>query len=81
MKILSCTDVGKGPEKERIYTVELEKTRYVDIKFIPRSGLIYIMQNEDGSEVYDPENWGATYPDYSFDENKVLETVRSSSFQ
>lgn len=81
MKVVSCADVGKDPEKERVFTVELEKARYVDIKYIPRTGLVYIMQNEDGSEVYDPENWGVTYPDYNLDENKVLEVVRDSCFK
>lgn len=79
MKIVSCTDIGEGPEEERIYTAELEKSRYVDVKFISRTGLIYVMQNEDGSEVYNPEN-GATHPDYGFGKDEVLKMVQRSVF-
>lgn len=59
-----------------MYTVELEPDVYVDVKYIKATGLIYILQNHDGSEAYrnDPMD-DYTLPGYQVDEQAVIALV------
>lgn len=55
---------------EQIYTVELEEDVFVDVKCT--GNLYYVMQCEDGYEVYNSD--GNTF-DYHFNEEEVLKFV------
>lgn len=60
MEIISeFEDHGK-----KIYTVAIQDGKCVDVCIVESVGLIYIMQNADGSLVHDAENPDNTYPDY-----------------
>ena len=55
-------------------TIELEPGVYVDIKVIKETGLIYIMQNEDGTLAYgDKSALG-----YQFDEKAAIAMVAAN---
>lgn len=74
MKIVDSYDVNGG---SHFYSVELAENRFVDVKVCPDSGLVYVMENEDGSTVYTGE-WapGATVPGYAYDEKEVVRFVK-----
>ena len=52
----------------QIYTAELSHDRFVDIKLFP-NGFAYVMQNHDGTHVYDHN--GKCIPQ-RIDENAIL---------
>lgn len=58
------------------YTVELEPGIFADIKVIKETGLIYTMQNQDGSLVY-KESVGneKTIPNYPYNEKAAIALV------
>ena len=66
----------KIDEHSTMYAVELEPGFVVDVKVRFDTGLIYVMQNGDGSCVYDGRCTDYTYPDYEFDEAAVVKFVR-----
>lgn len=74
MKIVNSYDVNGG---SHFYSVELAENRFVDVKVCPDSGLVYVMQNEDGSTVYTGE-WvtDRTVPGYAYDEKEVVRLVK-----
>lgn len=53
------------------YTIALDDTHYVDIMISEESAVIYSMQNEDGTTVYD--NNSSTYEDFDYDEQKAFD--------
>lgn len=60
----------------RIYCIELEPDVFVDVKFIKETGLIYVMQNHDGSVAYKSSSLDDhTLPGYQFDEKEVIALV------
>lgn len=59
-------------------TVELEPGYAVDVKFL-ESGLVYVMQNHDGSTVYSTADRDTTYPDYQYNEADVLRRARAEN--
>ena len=65
-----------GDAHSMVYTVELEPGFMVDVKACAETGLVYVMQNEDGSTVYDPACADYTYPDYEYDEDAVVQLVK-----
>ena len=69
MKIVSITK----DKNESIYTVELEPEVYVDVKRIESH--YYIMQCEDGYEVFDDN--GNTF-DYFYDKEIVIRFIKES---
>lgn len=77
MKIISEANEKRN---ESIYTVELDRGAYIDVKRV--ENYYYIMQCGDGYEVFDDN--GNTF-DYSFDKEKVLnfvmEVERCGSFK
>ena len=74
MKIISeFEDHGK-----KIYTVAIQDGKCVDVGIIESVGLIYIMQNADGSLMYDIENPDNTYPDYYLNTQEVLALVQKT---
>lgn len=77
MKIVSEFD----DHRKKLYTVEIQNCRHIDFLILEATGLIYIMQNADGSLVYDAENSGITFPDYHFDEQKALMLVQEKQRQ
>jgi hypothetical protein len=54
---------------EKYWTVEISKGKYVDVKQ-PNENFIYIMQNQDGTEIYD--KYGKTYDEMTM---KITEEV------
>ena len=74
MKVIAYTDVDKYPQERWIYTVEIRENRVVDVMINSKSGLCYIMQNHDGSTVFDPRTC-KTYPGYSYNQEDVINHV------
>lgn len=58
--------------KETFYTVELEEDVFVDVKRI--NDLYYVMDCDDGFRAFDSS--GNSF-DYNFNENEVIEFVKS----
>lgn len=56
-------------QEEKYWTVEINKGKYVDVKQ-PNENFIYIMQNQDGTEIYD--KYGKTYDEMT---TKITEEV------
>lgn len=75
MKIIAVSDEGSVQEPLWIVTVEVFSNQAVDVKVNGTSGLIYIMQNEDGSEVYNTST-GKTYPCWPFCVEKAVDLVK-----
>mgnify|MGYP004542308099 CR=1 FL=1 len=55
------------------YEVKIADNRYVLIRVYDKAGLIYTVQNEDGSKIYD---YDGNYFSESFDEEKVFAFVK-----
>lgn len=59
-----------------IYNVAVASERFVDVKVCP-DGLVYVMENGDGSMVFGPGGADAdTYPEFTFDEMEVVRLVK-----
>lgn len=65
-------------DKNKIYAVSLEAGFIVDVKVCVETGLVYVMQNEDGSTVYGQAFTDYTFPDYSYDEEAVIQFIKES---
>lgn len=57
------------------YTVELAPAKLIDIKVVKQTGLIYVMQNHDGSHVYLEADPDTTFPKYLYDEKAAIALV------
>lgn len=55
------------------YTVQLDDTHFVDVMISEESEVVYAMQNEDGSTVYDSE--GNTDSFFLYSEVEALRTA------
>lgn len=82
MRIVDSYGINDGG---LIYSVELAEDRFVDVKVCDGKlgGLIYVMQNEDGSTVYSDKAYtdkgvDSVYPGFEYDEKEVLALVRAS---
>ena len=77
MRVVDSYGINDGG---MIFSVELADDRFVDVKVCPDGGPVYVMQNADGSTVYTGE-WVAdnTCPGYEYDENVVLDLVKSTA--
>lgn len=80
MKIVDCYGVNDG---STFVSVELAEDRFVDVKVCDWNGkgLVYVMQNEDGSTVYSDKAYSdngvdACYPGFEYDEKAVVEFVK-----
>lgn len=60
------------------YTVCLEPGFLMDVKVCCDTGLTYIMENEDGSTVYDQFHQDITFPFKEYDEQAVIQFVKES---
>lgn len=63
MRIIATSDAS-GPldGKKTIYTVELEREKYfADVMYCADSGLLYVMQYEDGKKVCDNTSTAVDY--------------------
>lgn len=76
MEIIAITEASCVPDEQWIVTVALTPNRAVDVKMNATSNLVYIMQNHDGSEVFDPAT-GITCPGFHYDSNAVIALVRN----
>lgn len=61
------------------YAVELQSGFSVAVKASAETGLIYVMQNHDGSTVHRCGSTEETYPDYRYDEVAVIELVMADT--
>lgn len=77
MEIVAITDCEKQPSEKWIFTVEIQDEKGLDIKLDAKTGLCYVMQNHDGSTVYDLRT-GKTLPDYPFSEKTAIDLVQCS---
>lgn len=75
ISIIARDSSGEYPNREWIYSVSLSPARTVDVKVLEKTGLMYIMQNEDGSTVY---NQKESCPGYGYDEEEVIALVRDT---
>lgn len=73
MEILGSMKID---EHSTMYAVALEPGFVVDVKVRSDTGLIYVMENEDGSCVYDGRCADYTYSDYVFDEAAVVQFMK-----
>lgn len=78
---LKVVDSFVGDEHFSIYTVALAYGFYVDVKVVEDTGLIYIMENADGTTVYGVAGSDATIPHFTYDSNRVIEFVKEHRLQ
>lgn len=71
-------DSHADSEGNRYYTVELDTGFAVMVKVMD-SGNTYVMQNHDGSTVFQTDNNEVTYPDFVYDENEVIALVKEAA--
>ena len=72
MKVIGHTeDMTHQTEdcRRTFFTVQLDSIHFVDIMIAEESNIIYSMENEDGTVVYDDE--GHTCKDFAWDWNEV----------
>ena len=55
MKITENYTITEPDSPRTIYIVELSKNSYADVCVKETTGLVYVMQNDDGTERYDPK--------------------------
>lgn len=67
-------------DSAHFFTVELAPEMFVDVKFIPVTGLVYVMENGDGSTVYSngDKRYDTTWPDFEYDEAAVINLVKEA---
>lgn len=75
---MELLDSSKIDKQNTIYTVALEPGFAVDVKVNSETGLVYVMQNEDGTTVYDQVFSENTFPDYEYDEEAVVRFVKEN---
>ena len=73
---LSLVDAYSIDEHNTVYTVSLEDGYLVDVKVCSETGLVYVMQNGDGSTVYRESGYEPTVPDYKYNEEAVITFVK-----
>ena len=56
------------------YEIELADDILVNVKILIKSGLAYVLQNEDGTTAYSRSH-NQTYPGYQYDESQVISLV------
>lgn len=64
--------------RKAFFTMRLDDTHLVDIMIAEESGVIYAMENRDGSTVYDRK--GRTYKDFAYDKKKAF-SIASAAFE
>lgn len=71
MAIVEYMDDGKTDSgiQRMVYTIRLEEDRFIDV--VIAGELKYVMQNEDGSTVFDSER--NSYPEYLYDKGMAIE--------
>ena len=78
MRICNMTDIMEpGVGLKMVYTVEVAKGWFVDVMYVPKTGLTYIMQGENGSAVYGRTEDDVA-PDMTYCEEKAIALVRAA---
>jgi len=75
MKLIDTYEINN---QIAVYTVSLEPGFNVDVKVFSDTGLVYVMQNADGSTVYDQDSSECTFPDYKYNEEDVIRFVKET---
>lgn len=73
----NLVDAYSIDEHNAVYSVSLEPGFFVDVKVCSESGLVYIMQNGDGTTVYRESGYEPTVPDYKYNEEAVIAFVKA----
>lgn len=73
MTLHGCTDFSDVDSNRTVYHIELSENTFVDVMCVRNSGLLYVMQNSDGSYVFGPDG---TSVEQSFDEAEIMAFVR-----
>ena len=68
-------------ENAAIYTVSLAPGFCVDVKVCEDTGLVYVMENCNGSKVYRDGDCDSTFPNYTFDEAAIVAFVKEQHAQ
>lgn len=76
MQVIAISEAETWPEEKWICTIALEQNYAADVMLNVTTGLSYVMQNADGSLVYDSGN-GNTFPGYPLDEANVLAAAKT----
>lgn len=74
--VLQIIDRFISEDGATMYTVSLAHGFFVDVKAFDKTGLIYVMENHDGSSVYGIAGPGASIPNYNFDVASVVKFVK-----
>lgn len=74
---MKVVDAFENEGQSMFYTVALEPGFLVDVKACYETGLVYVMQNEDGSTVYEADCPEHTFPDFKFDEEEVVRFIKA----
>lgn len=77
MVIVCTSDVGTMNDPRSIYTVAISEGKFVDVMCVEKTHLLYAMQNEDGSTVFDSDR--NSVPDFPIDESEVIAFVASAT--
>lgn len=78
---MKIVDSFKENEAVTIYTIELSEGLFVDIIKNRETGLTYIMENANRSQVYGRNGTDETYPDSQFHNQEVLEFVNKNEYR
>ena len=70
MKVVDTYNVNPH---SKIYRVEVDENKFVDVFHNEHTGLIYVMNNHDGTLVYDNE--GKTF-DINVDEEEIFKSIK-----
>lgn len=68
-------------ENAAFYTVSLAPGFCVDVKVCEDTGLVYVMENCNGSKVYRDGDCDSTFPNYTFDEEAIVAFVKEQHAQ
>lgn len=76
---MKIADSFEGNDAVTIYTIEISEGLFVDIKRNRETGLTYIMENADGSQVYGRTGTDETYPDAQLNEQEMLDFLNQNA--
>lgn len=75
LKIVDVTDVSDTEGEKLIYTVQLPSGKFMDVMRKPQTGLMYVMEHDDGQKAINEA--GETVDSNEQEEAEALEAVTS----
>ena len=76
-ELVEIVDQQELDSKNLMYTVSLGPDFVVDVKVCAETGLVYVMQNADGSTVHAQSDSERTFPGYRYDDKAVMQLVKN----